>query len=110
MKNHPADIRAKVGLSEEIVYKIKSQIWGNWRMVDQTSSLTPCIALGRAAHNTKHRTGKWATAVLETLAAAYLTYILPFPHTTDFPSIYFSILALPSQLPQKKKMLRFLQP
>lgn len=75
-------------------------------MVDQTSSLTPCITLGRAAHNTKHRTGKWATAVLETLAAAYLIYILPFPHTTDFPSIYLSILAFLSQLPQEKKNVK----
>lgn len=106
MKNHPADIRAKAGSSEEIVYKIKSQVWCNWRMADQTSSLTPYITLGRAVHNTKHGTDKWVTAVLETLAVAYLIYILPFPHTTDFLSIYFSILALLSQLPQKRKNVK----
>lgn len=72
-------------------------------MVNQTSSLTPCITLGRVAHNTKHGTDKWVSMGPETLEAAYLIYTLPFPHTTDFQSLYFSILAFPFQLPRKKK-------
>jgi hypothetical protein len=68
-------------------------------MVGQTSSPALCITLGRATHNTKHGTDKWASVGPETLAATYLIYTLPCPHISDFPSIYFSILDLPFQLP-----------